>query len=163
MKIGEVAEQAGVSIDAVRFYERRGVLPVAERTQSGYRVYEPATIERIRFARGLQHLGFTLDEVIDALHAVDRGGVACASERWRLEVVLERIDARIAALRAGRREVLGVLAACDGGACVFDPERRRTHAAERAPTRTTRSAAPIPAAGAPTARTARGRGRRGAS
>ena len=48
MKIGEVARQAGVSIDTVRFYERRGVLPEPERLPSGYRVYEPATVERIK-------------------------------------------------------------------------------------------------------------------
>jgi DNA-binding transcriptional MerR regulator len=157
MRIGEVAEQAGVSIDAIRFYERRGVLPVSQRSPSGYRMYTSATVERIRFARALQHLGFTLDEVIDAL---DRGGVTCDSERWRLEVVLARIDAKIAALRAGRREVLGVLGACDRGACVFDPERRRPQAAVQPPTRTTRSAVPSRAAGAPAARTARVRGRR---
>ena len=120
MKIGEVARAAGVSIDTVRFYERRGVLPVPPRTPSGYRTYTPATVQRITLARRLQQLGFTLDEVIDALHATDRGDATCASERWRLEAVLERIDAKIAALRAGRREVRSVLASCDAGACVFE-------------------------------------------
>jgi DNA-binding transcriptional MerR regulator len=120
MKIGQVAEQAGVTVDTVRFYERRGVLPMPERMASGYRTYTPAIVERLHLARRLQQLGFTLDEVIDALHASDRGGASCESERWRLEVVLERIDAKIAALRAGRREIRGVMAACDNGACVFD-------------------------------------------
>ena len=120
MKIGEVARAAGVSIDTVRFYERRGVLPVPPRTPSGYRTYTAATVQRIALARRLQQLGFTLDEVIDALHATDRGGATCASERWRLEAVLERIDAKIAALRAGRREVRSVLASCDALACVFE-------------------------------------------
>ena len=64
MKIGQVAEQAGVTIDTVRFYERRGVLPAPNRTPSGYRVYEASTVERIRFTRALQHLGFTLGEAI---------------------------------------------------------------------------------------------------
>ena len=50
MKIGQVAEQAGVRIDTVRFYERRGVLPAPDRTPSGYRIYEASTVERIRFA-----------------------------------------------------------------------------------------------------------------
>ncbi|MCZ7538022.1 MAG: MerR family DNA-binding protein [Acidimicrobiia bacterium] len=47
----------------------------------------------------MQALGLTLDEVVDALHATDQGGATCASERWRLEAVLERIDAKIAELR----------------------------------------------------------------
>ena len=121
MKIGEVARQADVSIDTVRFYERRGVLPQPERLPSGYRVYEPATVERIKLARRLQALGLTLDEVIDALHSTDRGTATCASERWRLETVLERIEAQLAELRAVRKEVRSVLAACDGGRCMFAP------------------------------------------
>lgn len=119
MKIGEVARGAGVSIDTVRFYERRGVLPEPERLPSGYRVYTVATVERIKLARRLQALGLTLDEVIDALHSTDRGTATCASERWRLEAVVERIDAQLAELRAVRKEVRSVLAACDAGRCLF--------------------------------------------
>jgi DNA-binding transcriptional MerR regulator len=123
MKIGEVATAADVSIDTVRFYERRGVLPEPDRLPSGYRIYTPATVERIRLARRLQALGLTLDEVIDALHSTDRGTATCASERWRLEAVLERIDAQLAELRAVRKEVRSVLAACDADRCVFGEER----------------------------------------
>ena len=123
MKIGQVAEGANVSVDTVRFYERRGVLPAPERLPSGYRTYTAATVERIRLARRLQGLGFSLDEVIDALHATDRGDASCESERWRLEAVLVRIDARIDELRRVRREVRTVLAGCDAGSCVFtDPD-----------------------------------------
>lgn len=119
MKIGQVAASAGVSVDTVRFYERRGVLPAPDRLPSGYRTYTAATVERIRLARRLQALGLTLDEVVDALHATDQGDATCASERWRLEAVLERIDAKIAELRAVRREVTKVMGACDRSACVF--------------------------------------------
>jgi DNA-binding transcriptional MerR regulator len=122
MKIGQVADGAGVSVDTVRFYERRGVLPAPERAPSGYRTYTTATIERIRLARRLQALGLTLDEVIDALHATDRGDASCESERWRLEAVLERIDTKMDELRAARSEVRKVLAACEQGCCVFADE-----------------------------------------
>lgn len=119
MKIGQVAAQAEVSVDTVRFYERRGVLPEPQRLASGYRTYTTATVERIRLARRLQGLGLTLDEVVDALHATDSGSATCESERWRLEAVLERIDAKIAELRTVRREVTKVMGACDRGECVF--------------------------------------------
>ena len=119
MKIGQIADEAGVSVDTVRFYERRGVLPAPDRMPSGYRTYTPAAVQRIRLARRLQTLGLTLDEVIDALHATDRGDVSCASERWRLETVLDRIDAKIAELRSVRRDVVRVLARCDRDECVF--------------------------------------------
>jgi DNA-binding transcriptional MerR regulator len=122
MKIGQVADLATVSVDTVRFYERRGVLPVPERTASGYRTYTTSTVERIRLARRLQQLGFTLDEVIDALHATDRGGITCQSERWRLESVLDRIDTKIAELKTARRQVQDVLSACDNGTCLFAAE-----------------------------------------
>jgi DNA-binding transcriptional MerR regulator len=119
VKIGELAQRAGVSIDTVRFYERRGVLPRPERTASGYRVYTPETVDRLRLARRLQHLGFTLDEIIDGLAVHDRGGATCDSERWRLDAVLERIETRIAALRDLRREVRRAIAGCERGCCVF--------------------------------------------
>jgi DNA-binding transcriptional MerR regulator len=123
MKIGELASEADVSIDTVRFYERRGVLPPPERTPSGYRVYPPSTVERLRLARRLQQLGFTLDEVIDALAAHDAGTATCASERWRLDTVLARIEDRIAELQALRHEVRDVMAACDAGDCVLTQPR----------------------------------------
>jgi DNA-binding transcriptional MerR regulator len=68
----------------------------------------------------LQQLGFTLEEVIDALHANDRGTASCDSERWRLQAVLARIDTKIAELREVRRDVLTVMDAYASGACVFD-------------------------------------------
>src|SRR5918997_5685068 len=105
MRIGQVAADAGVTIDTVRFYERRGVLPPPLRRPSGYREYTPAAVERIRTARALQQLGLTLDEIIGALHAHDAGETTEASQLWRLEAVIDRIDAKIAALRRTRRAV----------------------------------------------------------
>jgi DNA-binding transcriptional MerR regulator len=119
MKIGQVAEQAGVSIDTVRFYERRGVLPAPNRTPSGYRIYEASTVERIRFTRALQHLGFTLGEAIDALRSHDAGTATCESELWRMQAVIDRIDTKIAELQATRRDVSETMDACQQGHCRF--------------------------------------------
>jgi DNA-binding transcriptional MerR regulator len=121
MKIGEVAQEAGVSVDTVRFYERRGVLPTAERRPSGYRMFSESTVERIRTAKALQDLGLTLDEVIDALHAHDVGGATCESERWRLEAVVDRIDAKIAELVWARRNATETLEGCRAGRCRLTP------------------------------------------
>lgn len=117
MKIGQLAEKADVTIDTIRFYERRGVLPAPARRPSGYRIFTDADVERIKTARQLQALGFTLDEVIDALHAHDEGGATCASERWRLEAVIDRIDARIADLQRTRNNAVEVLDECRAGCC----------------------------------------------
>ena len=119
MKIGAVAKEAGVSVDTVRFYERVGVLPVPERTESGYRDYEPATVERIRLTRKLQAIGFTLADAIDALAAHDAGGATCETERWRLQIVLDRVDAKLAELNALRGRIVQAQAACASGNCEF--------------------------------------------
>jgi DNA-binding transcriptional MerR regulator len=121
MKIGQVASEAGVTIDTVRFYERRGVLPEPRRRASGYREYSPSTVERIRMARELQALGLTLDEIIDALAAHDSGGATCEGELWRLDAVLERIDARIADLRRTRGAVVATIEECRSGRCRITP------------------------------------------
>jgi DNA-binding transcriptional MerR regulator len=117
MKIGELARRAGMSIDAVRYYERRGVLPRADRTPAGYRLFGVEAVTRLDLVRQLQDLGFTLDEVVDALQAHDRGGATCASERWRLETVGDRIDRKINDLQRMRRAIRATLAACDAGCC----------------------------------------------
>jgi DNA-binding transcriptional MerR regulator len=119
MKIGEVAREAGVSIDTVRFYERRGVLPAPARRPSGYRTYGGSTVARIRMARELQRLGFRLEEVIDALRAHDEGGATCDSELWRLQAVVDRIDAKIAELRQTRRTTKKIIDECRAGRCRF--------------------------------------------
>jgi len=123
MKIGEMAKRSGVTIDTVRFYERRGVLPPPDRLPSGYRVYDTAAVERVRFARELQGLGFTLDEVVDALHTYDAEDPTCADQRWRLERALDRIDQKIAELRRTRGAVIAVLDDCEGGHCRFEERR----------------------------------------
>jgi len=124
VKIGQVAREAGVSIDTVRFYERRGLLPAAERRPSGYRTFTRSTVERIRLARALQDLGLSLDEIVDTLHAHDAGTASCESERWRLEAVVSRIDAKIAELRRTRRNTLNVLQDCRAGNCRLTPPDR---------------------------------------
>jgi DNA-binding transcriptional MerR regulator len=124
MKIGEVADRAGVSVDTVRFYERVGVLPTPARTESGYRDYEPGTIERIRLTRELQAIGFTLNDAVGALTAHDAGGATCESERWRLDAVLARVDAKLAELTALRGRIVQAQEACDGGRCMFTSRQR---------------------------------------
>ncbi len=117
MRIGEFAEAVGVSVDAIRFYERRGVLHPAPRTAGGYRTFEKRDVDRVRLARQFQQLGLTVGEVVDVLAAHDVGGATCVSERWRLERVQARVEAQLADLRRTRRVIAAALAACDQGSC----------------------------------------------
>jgi DNA-binding transcriptional MerR regulator len=123
MRIGKVAKEAGVSVDTVRFYERVGVLPAPARTESGYRDYEPAIVERIQLTRRLQRIGFTLADAVDALAAHDAGGATCESERWRLQVVRDRVDAKLGELNALRDRIVQAQRACANGQCEFTTPR----------------------------------------
>jgi DNA-binding transcriptional MerR regulator len=117
IKIGQVARDAGVTVDTIRFYERRGVIPPPEREPSGYRRYPDGTARRIRLTKSMQALGFTLDEVVDALRSLDAGEATCASERWRLERVLDRIDTKLAELHRIREDVVEVIELSHAGQC----------------------------------------------
>src|SRR5216683_3180414 len=73
MKIGQVATRAGVNIDTLRYYERRGLLAEPERRPSGYRDYPEETVPIIRFIKRAQDLGFTLNEIEELISLRDGG------------------------------------------------------------------------------------------
>lgn len=102
MRIGEVATRAGVGIDTVRLYERLQLLPAAQRTASGYRMFGTDDLERLRFIRRAKTLGFTLDETRELLRlASDDGGERAevlALARHRLDDIEQKI-AQLAAMR----------------------------------------------------------------
>ena len=125
LKIGQLASRSGVSIDTVRFYERRGVLPPPRRRESGYRQYSSATVERIRFTKSLQALGFSLDDIVAVLRDVDAGVATCEQQRPRFEAVLSRIDEKIAELQTVRRKLKSTLVRCGAGRCSFRESGRR--------------------------------------
>ncbi|MFC7493420.1 MULTISPECIES: MerR family transcriptional regulator [unclassified Nocardioides] len=119
VRIGAFADAAGVSVDAVRFYERRGLLRTAPRTGGGYRTFDQHDLDRVLLARQLQTLGLTVDEVVDALAVHAGRDASCASQRWRLEAVEARVEQRMAELRRTRRLIRETLAACDSGDCLL--------------------------------------------
>lgn len=69
MRIGELAEKSGVNASTIRFYEKSGLIPKAERKANGYRVYDTSALERLQLIRFSQSLGFTLNELPGLLHA----------------------------------------------------------------------------------------------
>lgn len=108
---------AGVGIDTIRFYERRGLLAAPPRTSSGYRNYSSRTVNRLRLAKQLQQLGFTLDEVAAVLRDADSGIATCAREKELFNTVLARIDDQLSALRQMRSQLTETLNRCATGAC----------------------------------------------
>lgn len=111
LRIGQVAVQAGVHIQTLRYYERRGLLEEPERTRSGYREYPPETVRIIRFVKRAQDLGFTLGEVGDLLalrkRPRDRRKVRAAAE-----AKLRDIDDKVRRLQSMRRALTTLVESC---------------------------------------------------
>lgn len=91
---GQLARETGVNIETIRYYERRGLIPEPPRRVSGYREYTPEYIERIRFIKRAQALGFTLKEISELLAVAD-GKPACKDIRKFAEDKVKDIEARI--------------------------------------------------------------------
>ncbi|MBL1421001.1 MAG: MerR family transcriptional regulator [Alphaproteobacteria bacterium] len=120
MKIGKLAVKAAVSIDTIRFYERRGLLPEPERLASGYRVYSGAIVNRIIMIKSLKALGFNLDEIIQNLNDLDAGELNCESGEVRMEIVLARVADKISELSAVKNDIEAALVQCRAGTCRFN-------------------------------------------
>jgi DNA-binding transcriptional MerR regulator len=104
IKIGELAARCGVSRDTVRFYERLGVLPVPRRTASRHRLYDREAVLRLRFIRGAQRIGLTLEDISELLQLREvRGPEAGKRIARRLRARAEAIDHEIAKLRVYRK------------------------------------------------------------
>jgi len=117
MKIGELAVRAGVTVDAIRFYERRGLLARAPRTASGYRTYSGHEVERLALIRFLQGLEISLDDIAAMLRTFDVGKATCANQAPRFEAVVGRIDRDIERLQVTRKAIVDLLASCGAGRC----------------------------------------------
>jgi DNA-binding transcriptional MerR regulator len=105
LSIGAVAAASGVSRDAIRYYERLGLLPKAARTAAGYRQYPPAVLNRLGLVRNAQRFGFSLTEIAGFLRIRDGGGKPCHAVRAAGERMLAAVDDQIAALQSARAEM----------------------------------------------------------
>ena len=114
LRTAQVAELAGVNVETLRFYERKGILPEPPRRASGYREYPPETVERVRFVKRAQELGFSLSEVQDLLGLRETAGAKSVRVRRVAEAKLEEIDHKIRDLEAMKQSLTELLCACDG-------------------------------------------------
>ena len=110
LRIGALAQLAGVSPDTIRHYERICVLPRASRTQSGYRLYPANALERVLVVQRALRIGFTLAELAEVLKARDAGGAPCHRVYQLAQEKLKGIEADLEALKRTKRYVKKVLA-----------------------------------------------------
>jgi DNA-binding transcriptional MerR regulator len=114
LTIGELAARAGLKADALRYYERLGMISPARRTTGGYRVYSADVIERLRFIKQAQLSGLTLAEIRELLRADGRrGATQCRQVQRLLEQKLMDLDSRVAQLQDFRRTLKGYLTQCN--------------------------------------------------
>ena len=109
LKIGEVSKRSGVGVEALRFYEKGGLLDRPSRTYSGYRVYGEDVLERLAFIKQAQALGFSLDEIRQIVDDARRGESPCDEVREIVRRRMEELDERLRELQRHRRELKATL------------------------------------------------------
>lgn len=114
LTIGTIAKRAGVGVETVRFYERKGLIARPRRPLRGFRSYSPETVQRIRFVRQAQALGFTLREIKGLLSLRADPKTDCSDIRRRSQEKLADVIAKIRQLDEIRRSLEKLIAACPG-------------------------------------------------
>ena len=116
LTIGKLAELADVSANAVRFYEREGLMQVPAKTDSGYRLYDSQALERLHFIKQAQHCGFTLSEIQALLHLREGASSCCNDVRSKVIEKKLELEARIKAMKAMSKSLDQLIADCSGDA-----------------------------------------------
>ena len=125
MRIGELAQRAGINPRTLRYYERIGLLAPSARTEAGYRLYSEVDADRLAFIRRAQTLGLSLAEIADIIALRDGGMPPCRHVRALAELRVAAIDQQIAELAALRADLIQlaeradtVEAACSAGSSI---------------------------------------------
>lgn len=113
MRIGQVSRQTAISIDAIRFYERNGLLAAPARSPGGFRLYSQDDLSALLFIRSLQTLGFSLNEIRDFLSLRTNGLRACSEVRKKLDRKLKDIHEKRVALVKLENELKAALTKCN--------------------------------------------------
>lgn len=116
MKIGELAKLSGLTVGAIRFYEKAGIIGRPERSSGNYRIYENDDIERLRFARHCREQGLSLEEIRALLAYIENPSVNCAAIHEMIDRHIASLDSQIEQLRQLRDRLAESRqsASCDG-------------------------------------------------
>ena len=113
LTIGQVAKNAKVNIETIRYYERRGLIPEPPRQESGYRQYTSDFVVRIQFIKRAQALGFSLDEISQPLDLCVDSGTNCKEVRQVAETKIAEIDSKIQLLQQVKQALSELVAVCN--------------------------------------------------
>ena len=112
MRIGNLAEATGTAVETIRFYEREGLLPPAERTENNYRLYTALHADRLSFIRQCRNLDMALDEIRALLHLREAPSPDCGEVDALLDAHIGHVAQRIRELRALQRDLTTLRARC---------------------------------------------------
>jgi MerR family mercuric resistance operon transcriptional regulator len=113
LTIGQVAKMGGVNIETIRYYERQGLLPLPPRRESGYRQYPEDTINRVRFIKRAQELGFSLKEVAELLSLRVGLNTTCGDVRKIADGKIAEIEGKIRTLERMRDALTHLVETCE--------------------------------------------------
>lgn len=113
-RVGEVARQAGVNLQTIRYYEKRGLLPRPPRTASNYRLYPQDAVRRVQFIKRAQELGFTLKEIKELLSLRAAQDARCSDVRKRTQAKILDIKVKLRTLEAMRKALTRLIGECSG-------------------------------------------------
>jgi len=105
LRIGELAVRSGLATTALRYYEKAGLLPAADRTTTGYRTYDASTLPRLAFIRAAQSMGLTLAEIREVIRIRDGGSPPCSHVVGLLEHHRAEVQERIRELQRLEQEL----------------------------------------------------------
>ncbi|HZD22314.1 MAG TPA: MerR family DNA-binding transcriptional regulator [Acidimicrobiia bacterium] len=108
MQIGEIAREVGIATSAIRFYEEKGLIPEPERSDAGYRVYDPSVIDRLVFIGAGQAVGLGLIQLGETLKIRDRGKAPCSHVTKLINTRIQDIDERMRDLRKVKKDLLSL-------------------------------------------------------
>ena len=114
LKIGEVAQRGGVSLQTIRYYEREGLLAKPPRLASGYRLFPDTAVRRVRFIKRAQELGFSLAEIRELLSLRENAAAGAQDMRERARAKVADIEQKIRRLRAMKNALKALAERCPG-------------------------------------------------
>ncbi len=114
LNIGDVARRSGVTVEAMRYYEREGLISAPERDMNGYRSFEPDAVQQVRFIKRAQDVGFTLKDIKELLSLRTDPGASCCDVRDRATAKVRDMDQKISTLTRMRSVLAIWIDECSG-------------------------------------------------
>jgi MerR family transcriptional regulator, copper efflux regulator len=117
--VSKLADAAGVGIETIRFYQKRGLLAQPD-AKKGYRTYESKDVARVQFIKRAQALGFTLKEIAELIELEEDANSRCGDVQVRASDKIRAIDAKLADLNKMRAQLVGLASSCDRDQALSD-------------------------------------------